>query len=126
DHGPQQYQQDHGPQQYQQDHGPQQYQQDHGPQQYHDSQRGPMGPGNMDHQDNHGGDSGWGHDNHRWSRGEHYDGQRYVVHHDDWDRYHLHAPPPGYEWVRSGDQFVMIAIASGIIASIIVGSAYGN
>ena len=118
--------QEHGPQQYQQDHGPQQYQQDHGPQQYHDSQRGPMGPSNMDHQDNHGGDAVWGHDNHRWSRGEHYDGQRYVVHHDDWDRYHLHAPPPGYEWVRSGDQFVMIAIASGIIASIITGSVYGN
>ncbi|MGE4483107.1 RcnB family protein [Acidocella sp.] len=61
----------------------------------------------------------------QWARGDYYNGHRHVVPHGDWNRYHLRPPPSGYEWVRSGDQFVMIAITSGIIASIIAGSAYG-
>ncbi|MBU6424778.1 MAG: RcnB family protein [Rhodospirillales bacterium] len=81
----------------------------------------------MGHEDDHGGyHNGPSGSNGRWARGDHFDRQREVIGHDDWDRYHLHAPPPGYEWVRSGDQFIMIAIASGIIASIIAGSIYGN
>lgn len=35
--------------------------------------------------------------------------------------YRLPSPPPGYYWARSGDQFLMIAIASGIIGSILIG-----
>ncbi len=92
----------------------------------HNEDHGPQGgPGNMGYQDNHNdyhhGPSG---PNGHWARGDHYNGSRVVIAHGDWNRYHLHAPPPGYEWVRSGDQFVMIAITSGIIASIIAGSAY--
>ena len=59
-----------------------------------------------------------------WARGDHFNGARRVVPHDEWDRYHLHRPPPGYEWVNYNGQFLMIAISSGIIASIIAGSAY--
>ncbi|MBU6449249.1 MAG: RcnB family protein [Rhodospirillales bacterium] len=91
---------------------------------YHESQHGPMGPGGQqdEHSNYHHGPTG---PHGRWARGDHYNGQRYIVRHDDWDRYHLHAPPPGYEWVRSGDQYIMIAITSGIIASIIIGSTSG-
>lgn len=55
-----------------------------------------------------------------WHRGDHYDGHRMVVH--DWHHYRLHAPPPGYEWVQVNGQFMMIAITTGLIASIIAGA----
>lgn len=60
-----------------------------------------------------------------WARGDHFDGRRQVVGRGDWNHYHLHPPPRGYEWVYSGNQFVMVAIATGIIASIVADSAYG-
>lgn len=59
-----------------------------------------------------------------WSRGRHY-GHRgyaptYVVH--DYGHYGLRHPPRGYHWRRSdaGD-FLMVAVATGIIADIILG-----
>jgi Ni/Co efflux regulator RcnB len=52
-----------------------------------------------------------------WQRGGHYQGQREVV--QDWHTRGLHQPPHGYEWVRDGDQYVLIAIGTGIIASVI-------
>lgn len=55
-----------------------------------------------------------------WQRGDHYDGHRYVV--QDWHHRHLDAPPEGYEWVQSGDNYVLIAITTGIVAGIIAGS----
>jgi Ni/Co efflux regulator RcnB len=55
-----------------------------------------------------------------WHQGDHYNGGRQVV---DWRQHHLHEPPSGYEWVQSGGQFVLIAVTTGIIASIIAGSA---
>lgn len=90
------------------------------PHEYHGPEGGPP------HQDDyhggyHHGPSG---PHGQWARGDQYDGHRYVVYHGDWDRYHLHPPPHGYEWVRSGNQFIMVAIASGIIASVIANSAY--
>lgn len=42
----------------------------------------------------------------------------YVVH--DWGHYHLHRPPHGHVWVRVGGDYVLMAIATGIIASIIL------
>lgn len=40
---------------------------------------------------------------------------------DRWQRYPRLAPPPrGYRWVRSGADFALVAIASGIIASVIL------
>ncbi len=55
---------------------------------------------------------------HQWRRGDRYYGNRYVV--DHWRRYGLRPPPPGYQWVQSGGQFVLIAVASGVIADIIL------
>ncbi len=57
---------------------------------------------------------------HRWNRGQYvptsYRGRDRVV---DYRRHHLRAPPRGYQWVRGdGDQVLMVALASGLIAAI--------
>lgn len=54
-----------------------------------------------------------------WRRGNRFYGPPPVVIYD-YGHYRLPPPPPGYYWTRSGSQFLMIAIASGIIASILV------
>jgi Ni/Co efflux regulator RcnB len=41
----------------------------------------------------------------------------------DWHREHLREPPAGYEWVDTGGQFVLVAIASGVIADILIHAA---
>ncbi len=55
---------------------------------------------------------------HQWHHGDYYHGNRYVV--GDWQHYRLRQPPYGYEWVQDGDQFVLIAIATGIITDVIL------
>lgn len=47
-----------------------------------------------------------------------YRSNSYVV--DDWRGHHLNAPPRGYHWVQTGGDYVLVAIASGIIASILL------
>jgi Ni/Co efflux regulator RcnB len=42
--------------------------------------------------------------------------RQYYV--DDWRGHNLSAPPRGYQWVQTGGDYVLIAIATGIIASI--------
>ena len=42
----------------------------------------------------------------------------YVV--DDWRGHHLRQPPRGYHWVQSGGDYLLVAVASGIIASAIL------
>jgi len=42
----------------------------------------------------------------------------YVV--DDWRGHHLSAPPRGYHWVQTGSDYVLAAIATGIIAQILL------
>jgi Ni/Co efflux regulator RcnB len=58
----------------------------------------------------------------QWHSGDHYTGGRTYV--SDYGRYHLRPPPSGYQWVQDGGQFVLIAVASGIIADVILNSAY--
>jgi Ni/Co efflux regulator RcnB len=57
---------------------------------------------------------------HNWTRGERlptaYRGRTYVVDHR---RYGLAAPPRGYEYVRVGNDVVLTAIATGVIASVV-------
>lgn len=43
-----------------------------------------------------------------------YWGERVDYHH-----HHLQAPPPGHEWRRVDDEYILIAVATGIIASVI-------
>ena len=50
-----------------------------------------------------------------------YRGGRYVV--TDWRSAHLRQPPRGYHWVRSDNgDYLMVAITTGLIASIIAAS----
>ena len=46
----------------------------------------------------------------------------YVI--GDYYRYHLRRPPPGYYWYRNGDDFVLAAIASGLIFEVVAGDGY--
>ena len=58
-----------------------------------------------------------------WHRGSH-------IRHEDWDRgervdwhaHHLRRPPNGYEWREVDGNYVMAAIATGVIASVIIAS----
>jgi Ni/Co efflux regulator RcnB len=58
-----------------------------------------------------------------WKKGEH-------IKQEDWARgqridyrhYHLNAPPRGYEWREVDGNYVLAAVATGIIASTIVAS----
>jgi Ni/Co efflux regulator RcnB len=68
-------------------------------------------------QDHHDGHQQQHHD---WKRGGH-------IEHNDWNRgqhvdyrsHHLRAPPRGYEWRQVDGNFVLAAVATGLIASII-------
>ncbi len=57
-----------------------------------------------------------------WRRGGHvppeYRGRQYVV--TNWRAHRLHAPPRGYQWVQVGADYVLVAIATGIILQILI------
>ena len=53
---------------------------------------------------------------HRWERGHRYYGPTYVVR--DYRHYHLRQPPRGYRWVQSNNDYLLVAIATGIILDI--------
>lgn len=78
--------------------------------------------GHREHYGHH--DRGW-HGHHHWVRGErlhaHYRGPVYVVR--DYRARHLRRPPRGYHWVRDDDDnFLLVAIATGIIADVLINS----
>ncbi|MCD2511171.1 RcnB family protein [Comamonas endophytica] len=62
--------------------------------------------------------------NHDWVRGSrvppHYRTRHYVV--QDWRGHRLSAPPRGYQWVQNGADYLLVAIATGVIAQIILGN----
>lgn len=47
-----------------------------------------------------------------------YRNRQYVV--DDWRDHHLRRPPRGYHWVQAGPDYLLVAIATGVIASILL------
>jgi Ni/Co efflux regulator RcnB len=47
-----------------------------------------------------------------------YRNRQYVV--DDWRGHRLSAPPRGYHWVQTGGDYVLVAITTGIIASLLL------
>jgi Ni/Co efflux regulator RcnB len=69
------------------------------------------------------------HDNHQyvrhdeWKKGAHMNkadwGRGEQV---DYHRYHLNAPPHGYEWREVDGNYVLAAVATGVIASVVVAS----
>lgn len=56
----------------------------------------------------------------RWHAGDRlpyeYRHRNYVV--SDWRGHRLYQPPGGYQWVQTGDDYVLVAIATGIIAAL--------
>jgi Ni/Co efflux regulator RcnB len=64
-----------------------------------------------------------GYQTRQWSYGQrmpsYYRSNQYVV--SDYGRYGLRAPPRGYQYVRSGDDVVLAAIAGGLITAVIAG-----
>jgi Ni/Co efflux regulator RcnB len=68
-------------------------------------------------------------DNPHWSRGdrlptEYRNNNQHVV--ADWKNNHLRKPPRGYQWVEANNQYVLAAVATGLIADIIVASNQNN
>ncbi|QNP47739.1 RcnB family protein [Diaphorobacter aerolatus] len=59
---------------------------------------------------------------HRWNRGDRippaYRTRSYVV--EDWRGHRLSSPPRGYQWVQYGGDYLLVAIATGVIASMIL------
>lgn len=59
---------------------------------------------------------------HQFYRGQRlpveYRHRNYVV--DDWRGHHLSAPPRGYHWVQTGGDYVLVAIATGIILQLLL------
>jgi Ni/Co efflux regulator RcnB len=47
-----------------------------------------------------------------------YRSSQFVV--DDWRGHHLRQPPRGYHWVQSGGDYILVAIATGIILEILL------
>jgi len=60
---------------------------------------------------------------HRWTKGHRVTAaeRRRFSDVSDYRRYRLSAPPRGYRWVRSNNDFLLIGITSGIIGTIIAG-----
>jgi Ni/Co efflux regulator RcnB len=74
-------------------------------------------------------DRGANHDNgqHRgqykkWARGQRLSTEyRTRGHYVDYRSHHLRAPPRGYQWVQVDNNYMMVALTSGLIASIVAG-----
>lgn len=49
---------------------------------------------------------------------QHYRGQHVVV--SDWRRHRLHQPRYGHHWVQVGTDYALVAIATGIIAQVLL------
>jgi Ni/Co efflux regulator RcnB len=69
----------------------------------------------------HGGRHGAG-PQHNWVRGSRippqYRTRHYVV--NDWRGHRLAPPPRGYHWVQNGGDYLLVAIATGVIAQLIL------
>jgi Ni/Co efflux regulator RcnB len=84
--------------------------------------------GHDDH--NNGGHPGWGQDfggggGHQFKKG---DRMGYNDWHSapavDYRSHHLRSPPRGYEWREVNGQYVLAAVATGLIASIILSAGH--
>lgn len=57
---------------------------------------------------------------HNWKRGERYRDWR-KHERVDWRRSHLRRPGHGQEWVRVGNDYILVSVLSGVIAGVIAG-----
>ena len=58
----------------------------------------------------------------KWAKGQKFD-RRYAQNYRtvNYRQHHLNAPPRGYQWVQSGNDAVLVGIASGLIGAVIGG-----
>jgi len=88
----------------------------------HDDARGKDDKRHVDARNYHRDDKRGGGPRHDLRRGGHlskeYRDNRYVV--SDWRDRHLSAPPKGHHWVRAGNDYVLAAIATGLIAQVLL------
>ena len=72
-----------------------------------------------EHEDRRGRGAGPSHNFYKGGRlPPEYRNRQYVI--NDWRGHHLSPPPRGYYWVQTGGDFVLAAIATGLIAQIIL------
>jgi Ni/Co efflux regulator RcnB len=61
-----------------------------------------------------------------WHKGERlpteYRDRNYVV--DNWHEHNLQAPPRGYQWVGVNGDYVLAAVATGVIASVLLSAGH--
>jgi Ni/Co efflux regulator RcnB len=62
----------------------------------------------------------------QWRKGQRFD-RRYAQNYREIDyrayrQRRLYAPPRGYHWVRSGNDAVLVGVASGVIAAVLAGA----
>jgi Ni/Co efflux regulator RcnB len=89
-------------------------------------------PDHHDNRDNRGGyDQGRAHDQGRghqdgaqyrhWARGQRLPANYYSDrgHYVDYRAHHLRRPPRGYQWVEADNNYALVALTSGLIASVI-------
>jgi Ni/Co efflux regulator RcnB len=92
-----------------------------------DDRRGPDGPGHgpgrgpgVARGNPHAHDHGPGAHYQRGGRlPPEYRHRQYVV--DDWRGHRLSQPPRGYHWVQAGGDYLLVAIATGVIAQVLLG-----
>lgn len=73
------------------------------------------------------------HDNHQYVRHDEWK-KGAKIQNEDWNRgeradyhdHHLRAPPSGYEWRQVDGNYVLAAVATGLIASVVVAAATGH
>ena len=74
------------------------------------------------HADRHDNGRRGGGPEHNWYKGSRvppqYRSQHYVV--NDWRGHRLSAPPRGYHWIQNGGDYLLVAIATGVIASMVL------
>ena len=78
----------------------------------------------MSHHDDHPANSMMMQAHHSWHKGDHISNADWNrgLHISDYRQYHLSRPPHGYEWRRVDNNFVLAAVAGGLVASVIAAS----
>jgi Ni/Co efflux regulator RcnB len=76
--------------------------------------------GRQQGREDRGGDQGQQQPHHNWSRGQRLPSTYYAdrSHYVDYRANHLRRPPHGYQWVQADDNFALVALTTGLIASI--------
>ena len=99
-----------------------QYRDDHRYEQRHDDRRDDRRDHRDDRRDSRYDRRDDRRDHRRWERGQRLDARyrdnRYYV--NDWRGRGLRAPPRGYRWQRVDDRYLLTAVATGLIASVII------